>query len=186
MKPFIVVCITASLVVVAPAAHTEASRGHGGGHGGHFSGHGGGHGFHGEHFGGHFGRHAFPGGHFGGHAFRKGHFGHFHHFPHGGIFRHPRGFPYGFRQRGVFPHHGGGGGLFAPFAFRAGPPVAIIKDPFFCFPHGLSFPAHETFLMHLQQFHGIAPASSAWQDAASAGGVARHRVAALLRSMEQA
>jgi hypothetical protein len=35
--------------------------------------------------------------------------------------------------------------------------VVIIKDPFFCFPHGLGFPKHEGFFTHLHTFHGIAP-----------------------------
>lgn len=132
MKRFLVVCVTAFVVVLALAGHMQAFGGHGSGHGG-----------------------GYFGGHFGGHGFHEGHFGHFGHFPQGGIFPHPGDFPHGFGHGGVFPHHGGGGGFFSPFAFRAGPPVAIIKDPFFCFPHGLGFTAHDAFLAHLQDVHGI-------------------------------
>jgi len=151
MKRFIAVCVTACLVSITPVGHVQAFGGHGGGHGGNFGGHGG---RHGGHSGGHFGGHAFHGRHFGGHAFHGGHFGHF---PHGRIFHHPKGFPHKFGHGGFFPHHHGFGRSFAPFAFRAGPPVAIIKDPFFCFPHSLGFPEQETFFTHLYNLHGISP-----------------------------
>lgn len=143
MKRFIAVCVTACFVVLAPVGHVQAFGGHGGGHGGHFGGHFGRHGFHGGHF----------GGHFGGHSFHGGHFGHFGPFPQRRIFPHAGGFPHGFGHGGFFFHRGGGS--FSPFAFRAGPPVVIIKDPFFCFPHGLGFTAQDAFLTHLQDLHGI-------------------------------
>lgn len=158
MKRFIVVGVMAICVVLASAGYVQAFGGHGGGHGGHFGGHEGGHGGHfGEHFGGHGFHGEHFGGHFGDHSFHEGHFDHFGHFPPGGIFQHPDGFPQGFGHRGFFPHHGGGGGFFSPFAFRAGPPVAIIKDPFFCFPHGLGFTDQNAFFAHLQDLHGISP-----------------------------
>ena len=147
MKSFLVVCVRAFFVILAPAGHTQAFGGHGGGHGGHFGGHFGGHGLQGGHF----------GGHFGGHALHGGHFGHFGHFPHGGILHHPSGFPHGFGHGGFFFHHGSGGGFLSPFGFRVGPPAAIIRDPFFCFPHGLGFVARDPFFTHLQDVHGISP-----------------------------
>lgn len=132
MKRFIGVWVTACFVVLTPAGYVQAFGGHGGGHGG-----------------GHFGSH------FGDHSFHGGHFGHFGPFPQGEIFPHPGGFPHGFGPDGFFPPYGDGGGFFSPFALRAGPPVAIIRDPFFCFPHGLGFTAQDAFLAHLQDFHGI-------------------------------
>jgi len=147
MKRFIAVCITVCLVGLAPGGHVQAFGGQGGGHGGHFGGHRGGHG-------GHFG------GHFGGH--RGGHGGHFGHFPHGRTFHHPGGFPHKFGHGGFFSYHHGFGRSFAPFAFRAGPPIAIIKDPFFCFPHGLGFTEQDTFVTHLHTLHGISPGRAAF------------------------
>ena len=141
MKRFIAVCVTACLVGLVPVGHVQAFGRHGGGHGGHFGGHGGGRG---GHFGGRFGGHAFHGGHFG-------------HSPPGRIFHSPRGFPHEFGHGGFFLHHHGFGRSFAPFAFRVGPPVAIIKDPFFCFPHGLGFTEQDTFFIHLHNLHGISP-----------------------------
>ena len=119
MKKFIVVCVTALFVVIAPVEHGWAFGGHGGHSGGH-AGHVGGH------SGGRFGHFR---GHSGGHGFRGGRLGKFGHLPHGRIFRHRGGFPHKFRQRGFFLHHGGFGEFFAPLAFRVGQPVVIIKDP---------------------------------------------------------
>jgi hypothetical protein len=41
-----------------------------------------------------------------------------------------------------------------PFA-PAGPPPVVIRDPFFCFPHGLGFNDQAAFFAHLAQFHRI-------------------------------
>jgi hypothetical protein len=33
----------------------------------------------------------------------------------------------------------------------------IIKDPFFCYRHGLGFTEQDTFFIHLHTLHGISP-----------------------------
>ena len=92
------------------------------------------------------------------HGSFRGHTGsasHFSPFVHGKSFHHRGSRLHTFKHPGSFFHQRRSGRLLSPYAFRAAPPVVIITDPFFCFPHGLGFVAQDVFFSHLETVHGL-------------------------------